>query len=399
MNLAADLVVRGAVAGSAVGPDGLLRVHEGRVAPGDFRPVRGCLNVDVNNLLVPGFVDCHTHFLFAGDRANEFGMRLTGKTYQEIAAAGGGIRKTVAATRAATDEELAANLERHLDRALLDGTTTVEVKVSYGLDLDQDLRGLAIVKKVADRHPVRVIPTWMGAHEFPDEYRDRRDAFVDRIIEWIPVVADQGIADFFDVFVEEGVFTLEQGRRLLAAAGEAGFGLKVHADEFGASGGSDLAIEFGATSADHLHGLPERNIEGLLKAGVVPVALPGTSFFLRMTQHAPARKMLEAGLPLAIATDGNPGSNMTESMPMMLTLACLQYGLTPEESFRAATVNAAAALGLEDEVGTLEPGFFADFQVLDVPSLDHLAYHYGRSHVRAVYVGGVKVVEDGRRIV
>jgi imidazolonepropionase len=370
----------GAATGAGPATDAILRFDE----PG--------------RLILPGFVDPHTHFLFGGDRSAEFGMRLTGRTYQEIAAAGGGIRSTVRATRAASDDELAEALVRRLDRALLDGTTTCEVKVSYGLSIEEDLRGLAIVDRVARTHPVRVVPTWMGAHEFPDEYRDDREAWVDRLCAGAREIAAQGIARFADVFCEEGVFTPAQSRRILEAAGEAGLALKVHADEFGPSGGSDVAIEVGAVSADHLHCLPAANIPRLKAAGVVPVALPGTAFFLRLPSQAPVRAMLTEGLPVAIATDGNPGSNMTESMPMMMTLACLQYGMTPAEAFEAATVNAARAIGMGREVGRLEPGCYADFQVVDVPSIDHLAYHYGRSHVRSVWIGGKKVVEDGRRV-
>lgn len=352
--------------------------------------------VDARGALVaPGFVDPHTHYLFAGSRENEFGMRLAGKTYQEIAAAGGGIRSTVAATRAATSERLELNLKYHLNRALLDGATTVEVKVSYGLDLEQDLRGLEVVGRVAGEHPVRVVATYMGAHEFPDEYRERRGDYVDAVIAGLPRVAEQGVARFCDIFCEEGVFTPEQSARLLTAARAAGLGLKIHADEFAASGGSDTAIAVRATSADHLHCLPERNLAGLKEAGVIPVCLPATSFFLRMKQQAPARAIIDAGLPIAIATDGNPGSAMTESMPMAVTLACLQYGLQPEEAFTAATVNAAAALKLADRVGRLAPGFAADFQMLEIPNLRCLPYHFGRSHARDVYCRGRKVVADG----
>jgi imidazolonepropionase len=346
-------------------------------------------------LVTPGFVDPHTHFLHAGSRENEFAMRLAGKTYQEIAAAGGGIRSSVRATRAASSEELARLLERRLDRALADGTTTVEVKVSYGLDVEQDLRGLEVVRDVAARHPVRVVATWMGAHEFPDEYRERRDDYVDMLVAAAPRVADQGIADFCDIFCEDGVFTPDQSRRILTAAGEAGLGLKIHADEFGPSGGSDVAIELGATSADHLHGMPVANLERMREAGVVPVLLPGTAFFLRMTQHAPARAMIDAGLPIALATDCNPGSCTTESMPLIVTLACLQFGLQPAEAFAAATVNAAGALELQDRIGRLARGYAADFQILEAPNVQYIAYHFGRSHVREVWVGGKRGVGRG----
>ncbi|MDZ4804631.1 MAG: imidazolonepropionase [Candidatus Eisenbacteria bacterium] len=382
-------------AGSDVRADG----GAAPVSPAPDPPTDVILRFDEpGRMILPGFVDPHTHFFFGGDRAREFGLRLSGKSYQEIAAAGGGIRSTVKATRAASDEDLAASLIRHLDRALLDGTTTVEVKVSYGLDIDEDLRGLRIVDQVARRHPVRIVPSWMGAHEFPDEYRNDHEGWVTRLCEGAREIAAQGIARFCDVFCEEGLFTPDQSRRILEAAAAAGLKLKIHADEFGASGGSEVAIALQVTSADHLHCLPVENIPRLLAAGVVPVALPGTSFFLRLPSQAPVRQMIDQGLPVAIATDGNPGSNMTESMPMMMTLACLQYGITPTEAFEAATINAARAIGMEHDVGRLDAGYFADFQVVEVPSLDHLAYHYGRSHVRAVYIGGKKVVDDGRVI-
>jgi imidazolonepropionase len=278
----------------------------------------------------------------------------------------------------------------------LDGVTTAEIKVSYGLSLEHDLKGLGVLGRLSADHPVRVVPTYMGAHEFPDDYRDRRDDYVQNVIDGMPAVARQGIAKFCDVFCEDGVFTPDQTRRILSAAREAGLGLKVHADEFGPSGGSDVAIELRATSADHLHAMPAANLAPMKAAGVIPVLLPATAFFLRLNHHAPARAMIDAGLPIALATDGNPGSSMTESMPLVMTIACLQFGLEPEEAFTAATVNAAAAVGLADSVGRLLPGYTADFQILEAPNVKYLAYHFGRSHVRSVYVAGRKVVEDGR---
>jgi imidazolonepropionase len=386
-------------------PDGALAVKDGRVAwVGTTAESAAAValksdgaRIDATGCVVaPGFVDPHTHLLHAGSRENEFAMRLAGKTYQEIAAAGGGIRSSVRATRTASREELRAAMKRRLDRALLDGTTTIEVKVSYGLNLEQDLKGLEVVGALAEEHPVRIVPTYMGAHEFPDEFRVRRDDYVKELIRGLPEVARQGIARFCDVFCEEGVFTPDQSRAILEAAAAAGLALKVHADEFGASGGSDVAIELGATSADHLHGVPERNLPRLGEAGVIPVLLPGTAFFLRLSQHAPARRMIDEGLPVALATDCNPGSCPTESMPFIQTIACIQFGLQPEEAFSAATVNAAAALRLESEVGRLTPGYSADFQVLEVPGARYLAYHFGRGHVRDVYVRGRCAVAEGR---
>ncbi len=413
---ASPLVTNGAGSGPKTGaslmdmgeiPDGAFAASGGIVrwvgksadVEAHVRLLAGAETIDASGRMVaPGFVDPHTHYLYGGSREKEFGMRLAGKSYLEIAAAGGGIRSSVRMTRGASEEELYDSARQRLDRALLDGVTTAEVKVSYGLDLEHDLKGLRVVGRLAEAHPVRIVPTYLGAHEFPDEYRDRREEFVQRIIDGLPEVARQGIARFCDVFCEEGVYTPDQARRILLAAREAGLDLKIHADEFGPSGGSDVAIELGAVSADHLHAMPPANIAPMKEAGVIPVLLPATAFFLRLGHHAPARAMIDGGLPVAIATDCNPGSAMTESMPLVLTLACLQFGLQPEEAFSAATVNAAAAVGLAGSVGRLQPGYSADFQLLAAPNIGYLAYHFGRSHATAVYARGRRVVESGRLV-
>jgi imidazolonepropionase len=343
--------------------------------------------------VIPGWVDAHTHLLFAGTREDEFAMRVAGKTYQEIAAAGGGIHASVRQFRAAGDDAILDRAMRNLDLALAHGTTTMEVKSGYGLSADQERRGLRLIRRLAEAHPVEIVATFLGAHEVPEEYRRDREAYVRLLVEtMIPQVAAEGLATFCDVFCEEGVFTPGESRRILEAARAHGLGLKLHADEFGDTGGSRLAAEIGAVSADHLHGTPPEAARALARAGTTAVLLPGSAFFLRMPRHAPARDLIAAGVPVAVATDMNPGSSMSQSMPLMTTLACLNLGLSPEEALVAGTVNGAAALGRADRVGRLRPGYRADFQVLNLPSHRLIPYHYGVSHVRSVFRSGVQVL-------
>jgi imidazolonepropionase len=353
-------------------------------------PVRA---IDVGGRTVlPGWVDAHTHLLFAGTREDEFVLRLAGKSYAEIAAAGGGIHASVRRFRETPDAELLEGARRNLDLALALGTTTLEMKSGYGLSSEEELRALELIRRLRDTHAVDVVPTFLGAHEIPAEWRDRRDGYVRLIVDdMLPGVAKDGLAEFCDVFCEEGVFTPEESLRILERARALGLGLKIHADEFGDTGGGRLAARLGVTSADHLHGTALEVVPLLARAGVVAVLLPGTAFFLGLSRHAPARAMIEAGLPVAVASDMNPGSSMCQSMPLMTTLACLHLRLTPEEALVAATVNGAAALRRADRVGRLRPGFRADFQVLDVPGHRLLPYHYGVSHVRAVFRSGAQV--------
>ncbi len=344
-------------------------------------------------LVLPGWVDAHTHLLFAATREDEFVMRIEGRSYQEIAAAGGGIHSSVRHFRETGDEALLARARRNLDLALGLGTTTMEVKSGYGLSLDEELRALRLIRTLRETHPVEVVPTFLGAHEIPREWRDDRAGYVRLVAgEMIPRVAAEGLAEFCDVFCEEGVFTPEESRTVLLAARKHGLKVKLHADEFGDTGGSRLAAELGAVSADHLHGTPPEVAAALAGAGTVGVLLPGTSFFLNLAEKAPARRMVQAGLPVAVATDFNPGSSMSQSMPMMVTLACLQLRLTPEEALVAATVNGAAALARADRVGRLRPGYRADFQILDAANPRLIPYHYGISRVRGVYREGRPVI-------
>jgi imidazolonepropionase len=342
--------------------------------------------------LVPGFVDPHTHLPWAGSREDEFAARLGGKTYQEIAAAGGGILATVAATRRASEEELAAAVRRRLDLMLAWGTTTAEAKSGYGLSLEGELKQLRAIRVASSGHAVELLPTLLAAHEVPAEWRHDRAGFLDLVCgEIVPAAAEAGLARFCDVFCEQGVFDAAESRRVLLAGARHGLGPRLHADEFVDSGGAELAAELGARSADHLIAVSDAGVEALARAGVVAVLLPGTSFFLMKHRYAPARRLIEAGVPVALATDCNPGSSHTESMPMVMVLAVFELGLSVEESLTAATLNAACSLGLGHEIGSIEVGKRADLVLLGLPNLLHLAYHFGINPVAAVIKAGRRV--------
>ena len=339
--------------------------------------------------LIPGFVDPHTHLPWSGSREEEFAMRLAGKTYMEIAAAGGGILSTVRSTRLAAEEELAEAVGRRLDHMIRYGTTTAEAKSGYGLNTDDELKQLRAIQLASSRHDVELVPTLMAAHETPPEYRDNQEGYLDLICnEIIPRVSSEGLARFGDVFCEQGVFTPNQSKRVLMAGADHGLAPRLHADEFVDSGGAELAAEIGAISADHLIAVSPAGIEAMAAAGVTAVLLPGTSFFLMKHTYAPARRLIEAGVPVALATDCNPGSSNTESMPMVFVLAVFELGLTIEESLTAATLNSACCLGLGDRIGTIEVGKDADLVILDAPNLEHLAYHYGVNPVAGVIKKG-----------
>jgi imidazolonepropionase len=353
---------------------------------------RGATRIDAGGRVVlPGFVDSHTHLLFAGSREDEFARRLAGATYQELAAAGGGILATVRATRRASVEELVALGRRRLDLVLRHGTTTVEVKSGYGLTTSDELKMLDAIRRLRLSHPVRVRATFCGAHEVPPEFRGRPDAYVDLVVDgMLPEVARRRLAHYVDVFCEQGVFSVEQARRILRAGQALGLGAKLHADEFVATGGAALAAEIRALSADHLLAAPIEGIRAMAAAGVTATLLPGTAFFLGLP-YAPARRFLEAGVRVALATDFNPGSSYTPNMQLIVTLACTQMRMTVEEALRAATLGGAHALGLADRVGSLRPGKACDLVVLDIPNHRHLPYLYGVNHVAAV-------VRDGRQV-
>jgi imidazolonepropionase len=379
-------------AGSEIVFVGTRAEHDRRFGPADE-----VLDAD-HGAVVPGFVDPHTHLPFAGYREGEFDRRLRGETYASIAAGGGGIVATVGATRAAREDELLTLTMARLDRQLLHGTTTTEAKSGYGLDREHELKQLRVLRAAAERHPVEIVPTAMPAHEVPPEWRHDPDGYVGLVVDEIyPAIAVAGLAQSVDVFCEKGVFSPEQTRRLLADARGYGWRIHLHADELCNLGGAELAEEVGAASASHLLHVSDTGIAALARAGTVAVVLPGVSFFLR-DRYAPVRSLVSAGVPVALATDCNPGSSHTESLPMIMALACLGAGLSTEEALVAATLNAAAALGKAERLGSLEAGKQADLVVLDAPSPKHLVYHFGVNLVRHVIKAGRLVVRDGQRV-
>ncbi|MGQ9598276.1 MAG: imidazolonepropionase [Anaerolineae bacterium] len=383
-------------------PHGAVAIHEGRVLDvGASDRLRSKLEaahtIDAQGgLILPGFVDPHTHLVWAGDRADEFEMRVAGASYQEIMAAGGGIMRTVRWTRAASLDELVAQAQSRLDRMLAHGTTTVEIKTGYGLSTQDELKLLEVIRRLQAGSPVTLVPTFLGAHAVPAEYEGRADEYVDLVVEeMLPTVVRDCQAQngeeplpFCDVFCEDGAFSLEQSRRILEAAQALGFRLKIHADEFKPLGGTRLAVELGAISADHLVHTPPQEIELLARSATMAVALPGTPFGLGHRTYTPARAIIDAGGSLALATDCNPGTCWCETMQLMIALACRYMHITPAEAISAATINAAYAVGLGHQVGSLEPGKRADLILLDVPSPAHLAYRFGTNLVRMAVVGG-----------
>jgi imidazolonepropionase len=340
-----------------------------------------------NKVVMPGFVDAHTHPVFAGNRADEFEKRSSGVTYQEISAAGGGIRSTVRKTRAASEDELFAAASRYVQWFLRGGTTTIEAKSGYGLTLNDELKLLRVIHCMG---PLRTIPTFLGAHEIPDEYRGKREEYIKIVMhEMLP--AARNLADFCDIFCEPHVFPVDDARRILLAARDHGFKLRMHVDQLGNSGGAQLAAELGATTADHLEHTDAAGIEAMRDKGVQPVLLPGSVYALGSKRYPDARAMIEAGLPVVLATDFNPGSSPTPSMPMILSLASTQMKMTPSESITAATINAAYSLQRGREIGSLEPGKKADFVIHDCADHRELAYFFGIQSAQSVYVGGARV--------
>lgn len=345
--------------------------------------------------VIPGFVDPHTHLPFAGFREDEFDRRLAGETYAQIAASGGGIVKTVAATRQASEDELLHLTLKRLARQLLHGTTTTEAKSGYGLNTETELKQLRVLQRASQLQPVEIIPTAMPAHEVPPEWRHDPEDYVQLVLEEIyPAIAAAGLAQGVDVFCEKGVFSREQTQKLLAPAKHYGWNIHLHADELFPLGGAELAAQLGALSASHLLHVSPEGIRALAQAGVVAVVLPGVSFFLR-DRYAPVQELIAAGVPVALATDCNPGSSHTESMATIMQLACLGAGMSSEQALVAATLNAAAALGLAHRLGSLEVGKQADLVVLDAPCHKHLVYHFGVNLVRHVVKKGRVVVQDG----
>lgn len=350
-------------------------------------------------LVTPGLIDPHTHLVHGGSRENELALKLKGASYLEILAQGGGILSTVRSTRQASEEELYVKAKKSLDTMLSYGVTTAEAKSGYGLTLDDELKQLRVTRKLNQEHPVDLVSTFMGAHMVPVEYKGRSQEFVQLIIEeMLPEVKRQGLAEFCDVFCEHGVFSVEESEQILLAAKAMGFGLKIHADEIEPMGGAQLAGKLGCISAEHLIAASDEGLEAMQRAGVIAVCLPATSFNLRLKHHARARRMIEMGLPVALSTDYNPGSSPTESMQLVMTLGCLNLGMTPEEVLTAVTINAAHAIGKADRIGSLEAGKQADLVIFNADNLAYLPYHFGINHVHSVFKQGKMVVLDGKRI-
>ncbi|HVT05212.1 MAG TPA: imidazolonepropionase [Thermoanaerobaculia bacterium] len=362
------------------------------------RELRGRITDDLDGgggTMLPGFVDTHTHLPFAGYREAEFNRRLQGETYSDIARGGGGIASTVRSTRAASEEELTALVVARSRTMARYGTTTAEAKSGYGLNLEDELKQLRAINQAGEDAAVRLIPTCLAAHDFPpesagDEAARRR--YVDQVVEEIlPVVGQERLARFCDVFVEQGAFTIDDGRRVLNAGKDAGMIPRIHADEFSDSGGAALAVELGCASADHLMCVSEKGVRALAASGTVANLLPATSFFLMSERYAPARELIDQGGIVSLSTDCNPGSSMTESMQMVIQLGVLRMKMTVEEAITAATLHGAHSLGLAAETGTIEAGKQADFMILDAPSYLHLVYHFGVNLVKFVFRSGHRV--------
>ena len=340
-------------------------------------------------VVLPGFVDAHTHPVFAGTRVDEFEERAKGATYQEIAARGGGIQSTVNRTRAASVDELVASGRRYADWFLRGGTTTVEAKSGYGLSLEDELKILRAIKRLDHETSLRYVPTFLGAHSIPPEYRARRDEYISLIIdEMLPEVAQQKLAEFCDVFCEENVFTTDESWKILSAARCHGLGLRMHADQLSLSGGAKLAAELGTITADHLEHTDAEGIKALKEAGVQPVLLPGSVYALGSARYPAAREMIDAGLAVVLATDFNPGSSPTPSMTMILSLAATHMKMTPAEAITAATINAAYSLNRGGQLGSLEPGKTADFVIHNCDDYRELAYFFGIEHPWRLYAQG-----------
>jgi len=381
-------------------PDAALLVEEDRItAVGPYAELRAripaeCTVIDAEGRCVtPGFVDAHTHLVFAGNRALEFEQRIAGATYQQIASAGGGILRTVELTRAATEDELLAAARQHRDWMLRSGTTTIEAKSGYGLDRETELRMLHVLARLGAEGPARVVPTLLAAHTVPPEFSDRREEFVRWIAEeLIPEVAEAGLARCCDVFCDDHAFTVTEARTVMVAARSHGLRLRVHAEQFRPGTGAALAAELGARTADHLESVTEGTLRLLQGAGVQPVLLPGSVFALGRTHYPPARTMVDLGLAIVLATDFNPGSSPIASMPFMLSLACLQMGLSPAEALIAATLNAAWSLELGGRVGSLEVGKQADFLIHEFADYRELAYYIAAPARPRVFIGGREVM-------
>ena len=387
---AIDILADGAVVADG---ERILFAGPERALPPSLASAPDTIEIDCRAMsVVPGFVDGHTHAMFAGDRRDELRRRLGGATYAEIAAAGGGIVSTVAATRAATEDELVASTRTRLAEMLACGTTTAEIKSGYGLDTATELKMLRAIRRLAGEQPIDLAPTFMGAHEIPVDFRHRRQDYVRLVIDEMIPAASDGLAEWCDVFCETGVFTPEESTRILQAGAARGLKPRIHADELGASGGSQVAAVVGARSADHLIFVDEDGIRALREGGVVATLLPMAAFYLKLGRFAPARALVDAGVPVALATDVNPGGGFSPSMPFAMTLACFAMGLTFEEALVGATINGAYSLDRDPSIGSLDPGKLMDAVLVDGDAIDLI--RVGASTIAGVIKRGKMIGES-----
>ncbi|RMH60889.1 MAG: imidazolonepropionase [Calditrichaeota bacterium] len=377
-----------------------IRVRDGHIeeiGTGGINAGQSAQTVDCHGLtLLPGFVDAHTHPVFYKTREEEFVMRVQGKSYEQIAAAGGGIRNSVRRFREADKETIKERTRKRIAVFPEYGTTTIEAKSGYGLSKEDEIKSLEIIAELNREQPLEMIPTFLGAHEVPDEYRDRRGDYIDLVCnEMIPEVGERKLARFCDVFCEKDVFSVEESRRILECGRAHGLTPKLHADELYPLGGAELSAEVRAISADHLLEISDKGIQRMADEGVMAVLLPGTTFFLGKERYAPARKMLDKGLEVVIATDYNPGSSATQNLQLMTTLGAIKMRMMPEELLWAITFSAARAIGMEDHIGHLEVGKQADFVLMDIPNLHYLPYHYGINHTVMTVKKGNIIYQKG----
>jgi len=342
-----------------------------------------------DKVIMPGFVDPHTHPVFKQTRENEFEMRIKGRSYVEISQSGGGICSSISGVRETSEEELYQLAEKRINKIISNGTTTLEAKSGYGLSMESEIKMLKVIKKLNKNLPIDIISTFLGAHEFPVEYKDDKEKYIDILMnEMMPKIRELKLAEYCDIFTEDHVYNIEQSRRILNRAKELGFKIRMHADEIKPIGGAELAGEIGAVSADHLGAASDKGIKAMRDNGVTAILLPGTIFSLGLKSYARARDMIEAGLAVALATDYNPGSCNCDSMQFVITLACLQMKMTPAEAITASTINAAHSLGLGNNIGSLEIGKKADMLIMDMPSYQYLPYHFGSNNVETVIKNG-----------
>lgn len=386
---------------------GAIAVREGRIVSAgpaesvmaEVRRAADCREIDAGGaVVIPGFVDCHTHAVFADYRLDEYEKRIQGVPYAEIAKAGGGIAKSVSDLRKTSQDRLLELGREHVAGCIGFGSTTIEIKSGYGLDLDNELKHLRVIRSLAESSPALIVATFLGAHSVPPDYADRREEYIQLLIrEMIPRVAVERLAEFIDVFSEVGVFEPAEAERILRAGQEAGLKARVHADELYDTSSAEMAVRVGAVSADHLKKISPSGIQHMAESSVIGVLLPGSSFGLPSLNFAPAREMIDRGVAVAIATDFNPGSSPSESMPMMIAIACSHMRLLPAEAIAAATYNAAFAVSRENEVGSLEPGKRADFLILGCADYREIPYRFGTNPVERVFIGGREWFGEERR--